>query len=50
MPSGRAADSRARGRGFDTYLRRVVSLSKGTFSHPKRTGNNQNAVASSRYD
>ena len=29
-PSGRASDSRARGWGFDTYLCRVVSLSKGT--------------------
>ena len=27
-PSGRASDSGARGRGFKTYLRRVVSLSK----------------------
>ena len=27
-PSGRASDSGAIGRGFDTYLRRVVSFSK----------------------
>ena len=30
--SGRASDSRARGRGFETYLRRVLSLSKTLFS------------------
>ena len=30
--SGRASDSRARGRGFETYLRRVVSLSKTLYS------------------
>ena len=34
-PSGRASDSGARGRGFDTYLRRVVSLSKDTFTSRK---------------
>ena len=34
-PSGRASDSRARGRRFDTYLCRVVSLSKDTFTHRK---------------
>ena len=34
-PSGRASDSGARGRGFDTYLRRVVSLSKDTFTPRK---------------
>ena len=34
-PSGMASDSGARGRGFDTYLRRVVSLSKGTFTLKK---------------
>ena len=28
-------DSRARGRGFDTYLRHVVSLSKDTFTPRK---------------
>ena len=32
LPSGRASDSGARGRRFDTYLRRVVSLSKDTFN------------------
>ena len=31
-PSGRASDSGARGRGFDTYLLCVVSLSKDTFT------------------
>ena len=31
-PSGRASDFGARGRGFDTYLSRVVSLSKDTFT------------------
>ena len=30
--SGRALDSGARGRGFETYLRRVVSLSKALYS------------------
>ena len=35
-PCGRASDSRARGRGFDTYLRRVVSLSKDTFNPPAK--------------
>ena len=30
-PGGRASDSRARGQEFDTYLCRVVSLSKDTF-------------------
>ena len=34
-PSGRASDSGASGRGFDTYLRRVVSLSKDTFTPRK---------------
>ena len=32
--SGRVSDSGARGRGFETYLRHVVSLSK-TFYSPK---------------
>ena len=32
--SGRASDSGAKGRGFETYLRRVVSLSK-TLHCPK---------------
>ena len=36
-PSGRASDSGARGLGFDTYLRRVVSLSKDTFTLRKVT-------------
>ena len=31
-PSGRVSDSGARGRGFETYLRRVVSLSKTLYS------------------
>ena len=31
-PSGRVSDSIARGQGFDSYLRRVVSLSKDTFT------------------
>ena len=31
-PSGRASDSGARGRGFETYLCRVVSLSKTLYS------------------
>ena len=34
-PSGRASDSGARGWRFDTYLRRVVSLSKDTFTPQK---------------
>ena len=34
-PSGRTSDSGARGQGFDTYLRRVVSLSKDTFTPRK---------------
>ena len=34
-PSGRASNVGARGRGFDTYLRRVVSLSKDTFTPRK---------------
>ena len=33
--SGRASDSGAKGRGLDTYLRRVVSFSKDTFTHRK---------------
>ena len=32
---GRVSDSGARGRGFDTYLHRVVSLSKDTFTPRK---------------
>ena len=34
-PSGRVSDFGARGMGFDTYLRRVVSLSKDTFTPRK---------------
>ena len=34
-PSGRVSDSGARGLGFDTFLRRVVSLSKDTFTPRK---------------
>ena len=33
--SGKDSDSRARGVGFDTYLRRVVPLSKDTFTPRK---------------
>ena len=39
------SDSGGRGRGFDTYLRRIVSLSKDTF-----TSHTQEAVAPCRYD
>ena len=42
--SGRVSDSGARGRGFETYPRRVVSLSKTLYSPT------QEAVAPSRYD
>ena len=49
-PSGRASDSRARGRGFDPHsCRRGVSLSK-IHLPPKRTGNTQEAVAPSQHD
>ena len=34
-PSGRASDSGARGRGFETFRRRVVSLSKDTLTPRK---------------
>ena len=44
-----ASDSGARGRGFDTYLRRVVSLSK-IHSLPKSTCYTQEAVAPSGHD
>ena len=44
-----ASDSGARGRGLDTYLRCVVSLSK-THSLPKSTGNTQEALATSHHD
>ena len=49
--SGRAADSGARGRRFETYmyLRRVVSLIKVLY-FPKSICNIQEAVAPSRYD
>ena len=49
--SGRVSDSGARGRGFETYRRRVVSLSKALYS-PKvqecvsRTCLGQNSVIS----
>ena len=50
MPSGRASDSGARGRGFDPHSgRRVVSLSK-IHSPPKSTGDTQEAVTPSRHD
>ena len=35
MVEPRTPDSGAKGRGFDTDLRRVVSLSKNTFTPPK---------------
>ena len=47
--SGKASDSGARGQGFETYLCRVVSLTKTLYS-PKSTGNTQEAVALSRHD
>ena len=34
-PSGRVSDDGARGWGFNTYLRRVVFLSKDTFTPQK---------------
>ena len=43
--SGRVSDSGARGPGFETYRRRVVSLSKTLYS-PKV----QEAMAPSRHD
>ena len=52
-PSGRASDSRARGRGFDHDSgRRVVSIIslQDTFTSSKSTGNTQEAVAQSRHD
>ena len=51
-PSGRASDSGARGRGFDTYLLRVVSLWKDTFTSRKVLVhvNAHEAVAPSRHD
>ena len=46
----RVSDSGARGRGFGTYLRCVVSLSKDTYTPRKGTGNTQEAAALSRHD
>ena len=48
-PSGRALDSRARCRSFDTYLHHIVSLSKDINS-PESTANTQEAMALSRLD
>ena len=45
--SGRASDSGARGQRFETYLRRVVSLSKTLYSPKVSTDNTQEAVAPS---
>ena len=45
--SGRASDSGERGRGFETYLRRVVSLTKTLL--PESTGNTEEAVAPSQH-
>ena len=47
--SGRVSDSGARGQGFDTYRRRVVSLSKH-FTPRKYWLITQEAVAPSRHD
>ena len=47
--SGRMSDSGARGRGFETYRRRAVSLSK-TFTPRKYWLITQEAVAPSRHD
>ena len=47
--SGRVSDSGARGRGFETYRRRVVSLSKTLYSR-KYWLITQEAVAPSRHD
>ena len=50
MPSGRASDSVARGRGFDPHsCHRVVSLSK-IHLPPRSTGNTKKVVAPSRHD
>ena len=43
--SGRVSDSGARGRGFETYRRRVVSLSKTLYS-PKVLVNNPGSAGS----
>ena len=47
--SGRVSDSGARGRGFETYRRRVVSLSKTLYS-PKVLVNYPGSGGPSRYD
>ena len=47
--SGRVSDSGARGRGFETYRRRVVSLSKTLYS-PKVLVNYPGSGGSSRHD
>ena len=47
--SGRVSDSGARGPGFETYRRRVVSLSKTLYS-PKYWLITQEAMAPSRHD
>ena len=47
--SGRVSDSGARGRGFEIYRRRVVSLSKTLYS-PKVLDITQEAVTPSRHD
>ena len=47
--SGRVSDSGARGPGFETYRRRVVSLSKTLYSR-KYWLNTQEAMAPSRHD
>ena len=51
-PSGRASDSGARGRGFNSHSgRRVLSLSKTLPKVlSKSTGNTHEAVAPSRHD
>ena len=45
----RTPEREPRGRGFDTYLRLVVSLSKDIYS-PKSIGNTQEVVAPSQHD
>ena len=49
-PSGKVSDSGARGRGFDNYLRCVVSLSKKHIYSPQTNGNAREAVAPSQDD
>ena len=39
-----------RGQGFETFVRRVVSLSKTDTLLPESTGKTQEAVALSRHD